>query len=230
MEKNSELERLSAALEFCYSIPFIDDVEDFVFESIWSYVKGIPIENPLSRSKKLFDVVDNNKKIGWSAKTLVLNSNVTKECEFVIQRADVFKKATELGFSKLNENSNPQDIGNAVLEHWTQKVNLDSISQSINIPKIVILLKNSTRTNFRVIENDLDVPLPDELEWSWTNEQNLGLQAKRKVDSFVMFRWYKNQKQLFERIAIQESIPTLSIDASKSSPDEIIRYFKNWKL
>ena len=220
-----ELTRLKSAMEYCYSVPFIDDVEDYIFESIWAYVKGIPIENSLARTKKLFDVVDTRENIGWSAKTLVLNSRTASTCEFVIQRADVFKKAEELGFPGLKETSDPQEIGNAVLEHWHQKVEQDSTSQNIDNRRLVILLKNSTRTEFQIIEELLTVPQHEELKWSWTNELKLGLQAVRLSDEFVIFRWYRNQKQLFERIKISKDMASFSIAPKNIDPASIIEKF-----
>jgi hypothetical protein len=227
---DKELERLISAIEFCYSVPFIDDVEDFIFESIWSYVKDIPIDNPLSRTKKLFDVVDVKKKTGWSAKTLVLNSSTAKDCEFVIQRADVFKKAVELGYPRLTENSEPQEIGNAVLEHWKQKVELDSEFQGVGDRRLVLLLKNSKRNEFRIIEESLNVPMHEDLIWDWTNEARLGLQAVRKDDNFVAFRWYRNQKQLFERIKITHEIPSFTIRPARINPSVIIEKFKSLQI
>lgn len=230
MLSDKEFERLTSAIQFCYSVPFIDDVEDFIFEAIWSYVKDIPIDNPLSRTKKLFDVVDAKKKLGWSAKTLVLNSSTAKECEFVIQRADVFKKAVELGYPGLNENSEPQEIGNAVLEHWRQKVELDSKLQGVGDRRLVLLLKNDKRNKFQIIEETLNVASPKELIWDWTNESHLGLQAVRKDDNFVVFRWYRNQKQLFERIKITREIPSFAIKPTRISPSAMIENFKNLRI
>jgi len=224
---DKELVKLVSAVQFCYNIPFIDDVEDFIFESIWSYVKEIRIDNPLSRTKRLFDVVDPERRIGWSAKTLVLNSEGASECEFVIQRADVFKKGKDLGFPGLQEKSKPQEIGNAVLEHWRLKVEEDAKIQEVNERRLVLLLKNNKRTRFRLIEDRLHVPMSNELTWSWTNEQQIGLQATRKSDSFVVFRWYKNQKQLFERIKIQSKVPSFEVSQNYLSPDVLIKHFKN---
>lgn len=225
MLSDKEFKKLRDAIHYCYSVPFIDDVEDFIFESIWSYVKGIPIDNPLSRTKKLFDVVDNKNKIGWSAKTLVINLKTAQECEFVIQRADVFKKGAELGFPGLTENSKPQEIGNAVLEHWHQKVELDSVSQHVSDRRLVMLLKNDKRTDFQIIEEKLVVPSHNDLVWNWTNDAHLGLQAIRKSDNFVIFRWYRNQKQLFERIKISREVPLFSINPKWISPESIIENF-----
>ncbi len=225
MLSDDELRKLKSALNYCYSVPFIDDVEDYVFESIWAYVKGIPIENSLARTKKLFDVVDSRNDIGWSAKTLVLNSKSATTCEFVIQRADVFKKAEALGFAKLTDKSDPQEIGNAVLEHWHQKVELDSASQNVQTRRLVLLLKNSARTEFQIIEEPLAVPNHDDLKWSWTNESHLGLQATRLSDNFVAFRWYRNQKQLFERLMISREKLAFTIKPRNIDPDLIIEKF-----
>jgi len=57
---DEEESRLQAGLQTAFAIPFIDDVEDFVWEAIFAYAKNIPLPDPLfnTRYKTLFDVVD----------------------------------------------------------------------------------------------------------------------------------------------------------------------------
>ena len=40
-------------------MPFVDDIEDYIWEAIFAYSKDIPPVDPLTniRSKRLFDVV-----------------------------------------------------------------------------------------------------------------------------------------------------------------------------
>jgi len=84
----SEKKRLIAGIRAAYSIPFIDDVEDFVWEAIFAYVKNISLIDPLNhvRSKRLFDVIDDKQQIGWSIKTIQI-SKIRLPCtqEIVIQ-------------------------------------------------------------------------------------------------------------------------------------------------
>jgi len=62
-------ERLRNAIQAAFSVPFIDDIEDFIWEAIFAHAKSIPLQDPLTttRSKQLFDLVDPNNNIGWSA-------------------------------------------------------------------------------------------------------------------------------------------------------------------
>lgn len=228
MLNQNEKQRLIEALEFCYAIPLIDDVEDYIWESVWSYVKNIPIENNLSRNKKLFDVVDEGKSTGWSAKTILWNLNKNRECEFVIGRADVFKKNLELGFSELNENSDPQDIGNAVCRHWINKINKDSDEQGIQDKRIVMLLKDMKQSRFLLFEDKMHVPSEEDLVWQWTNQDRVGLQGRNKVSGAISYRWYKNQKQLFERIIIPENVEQFEINISKLELQAILKIFKDF--
>ena len=121
-------ERLIKGLEAAISVPLIDSIEDYIWESIFCYVKGIKYIDPFYniRSKKLFDVTDNVNNIGWSAKALQWTLTPGGEFELVIQRADVFKKAEMLGFPGLNINSDPNVIGAALLKHWQNKIITDS--------------------------------------------------------------------------------------------------------
>lgn len=223
------VERLAKALRYCYSVPFIDDVEDFVWEAIWSYGIGIEAPDPLNRSKRLFDITDPKKRVGWSAKTLVWRFETSKECEFVIQRADVFKKARDLGFKSLNEDSAPQEIGDAVLEHWSRKVREDMNFQGVDNPRVTVLLKNLVAKNsevvlkWAVLEEALIIPQREDISWSWTNSDHLGLQGTRKSDGFVLFRWYRNQKQLFERMKFPADLTMREISITRKTADEILK-------
>jgi hypothetical protein len=186
-------------------------------------VKDLPPIDPLSRSKRLFDVVDSSKKIGWSAKTLVWNFEKNDECEFVIQRADIFKKAQLLGFDTLAKDSELEHLGIALLKHWFDKVDEDGAVQGITQKKTVILLKNFARSRFVVLEEDLERFAPADIVWEWTNEGQVGLKGKLVKDNFVKYKWYANQKQLFERIRIPKEKEIIEIDHDRLDFDEVIR-------
>jgi hypothetical protein len=55
-------QKLMQALQAIFALPFVDDVEDFIWEALFAYLKDIPLVDPLKqiRSKKLFDVIDPN--------------------------------------------------------------------------------------------------------------------------------------------------------------------------
>ena len=88
-------------------------------EYIWEHAKSIDGIDPFYniRSKKLYDVVDENAHIGWSVNSI--QWGFYNECEFelVIQQADVYKKAADLGFEPLDSSSDPNRIGAVLLKH-----------------------------------------------------------------------------------------------------------------
>ena len=67
-----QLKRMEKGLRVAISIPFIDDIEDYIVESILEYTKEIDGIDPFAniRSKRLYDVVDAKEKIGYSVKSL----------------------------------------------------------------------------------------------------------------------------------------------------------------
>lgn len=179
---NEERSRLRAGLEAAYTVPIIDDVEDFVWEAIFHYVKNLNLPDPIEdgRTKRLFDAVASDGH-GWSLKTLVRNRLIPgSSFEFVIQRADIFKKATLLGFAKgLNARSDVQELGAALIRHWNAKFQADQVAQGVKDPRIAILLKNSARKKFVYVE--FAYPPLDETHytWRWAKEDGLGLKGFR---------------------------------------------------
>jgi hypothetical protein len=130
----NEKHRFRKALTAAISIPFIDDIEDYIVESIWAFTKEVDSPDPFFniRSKRLFDVTDDERGIGWSVKSLQWAFYPECEFEVVIQRAAVYKKAVQLGFPRLSSDSEPNTIGAALLEHWKRKVEEDSVFQEVN--------------------------------------------------------------------------------------------------
>jgi hypothetical protein len=221
-----EFIRFERGIRATLATPFIDDLEDFVWEAVFSYIKNLPLIDPLTtiRSKRLFDVVDAQHQIGWSAKALQWAIYPGCEFELVIQRADIFKKYQILGFSEgLTLTTNPQVLGAALLQHWYTKVKVDALAQNVTDMRVCILLKSRDRRRFAFYENKLEIYQLDELEWRWTNETSTGLQGVRKSDSFVVFRWYPNQKQLFERFKLPENVEIIQLPIARLSLDETIQ-------
>ena len=201
---DEEKERFRNALIAAIAVPFIDDIEDYIVESIWAYAKNIIIPDPFFnvRSKKLFDVTDNCRYIGWSVKSLQWEFTLGCEFELVIQRAAVYKKAEELGFFGLSSNSEPEVIGEALLKHWKQKVENDARTQGVQDKRIIVLLKSVDRKRFSIFEDELHTYTPDEIHWQWTNEEKSGLQGIRRSDGMCVYRWYPSQTQFFERFTL----------------------------
>ena len=90
---------LRKGLQAAMATFFVDGIEDFIWEAIFAYVKGIKLVDPLNetRAKLLFDVVDAKKRIGWSAKTGLTSSfEGGHELELVIQRGRYFWKEYQI--------------------------------------------------------------------------------------------------------------------------------------
>lgn len=205
--------RLENGLHAAFAVPFIDDVEDFVWEVIFSYALGIDVVDPFTniRSKKLFDVIEKKTRTGWSCKALQWRVAERVEFELVIQRADIFKKCKSLGFDELSIDSPEADLGAALLKHWHDKIEADAKTQGADNMRISVLLKNDARSRFAYYEDQLTLYKPGDIAWAWTDSSKTGLQGKRKSDEFCIFRWYPNQKQLFERFQLPEGCKPFSL-------------------
>lgn len=160
----AQLERIEKGLKAAIAIPFIDDIEDYIVEAILEYTKEIDGIDPFTniRSKRLYDVVDTETRTGYSVKSLKWAFRADKESEFelVIQRADIFKKATALGFDHLDINSDPQTLGAALLEHWRIKVEDDATFQNVDSKRIFVLLKSIDNKNFAFLRKTLNCITP----------------------------------------------------------------------
>jgi hypothetical protein len=210
--EDEEADRLKQAIQAAWALPFIDDIEDFIWEAIFAYTKGLPLSDPLqdSLSKKLFDLLDPQASLGWSLKAIQWTIHFPLEFELVIQRADILKKHLELGFSSLSLDSDPNELGAALLRHWYDKVDTDALQQGVHEKRVAILLKSPDRRHYVLYEGLLREYSPSELAWTWTDDRRSGLQARSLASSQVIFRWYPNQKQLFERFRLEE--PGLSFN------------------
>ncbi len=222
-----QFRRLQDALNACYANPFIDDVEDFVFEAIFHYALGLPVPNQIDgeKTKKLFDAVEPKSRTGWSLKTLMWDIEPGKEFELVIQRADVFDKADWLGFPGLSRDSSPKDLGAAVLEHWNRKIDTDAKDQNVKEARVGILLKSKNRRTFYLFEDAMHRHKASDLQWSWTSPDRKGLRGVHKTDDFNVFRWYANQKQLFERFVLPQGLQTFQVDRIPLKAERVVEMF-----
>jgi hypothetical protein len=222
---NDEKKHLVEAIRAIYTIPFIDDVEDYIWESIFAYVKNIPLVDPLTniRSKRLFDVVDKDRKIGWSIKAAQRTINLPCEFEVVIQRADIFKKADMLGFDALSIHSPTEQLGAALLKHWyNEKVKRDAEFQEVDDKRVCILLKSPDRKDYVYFEEELFEYSNNDLNWEWTDDTKTGLQAKRVKDEALVFRWYPNQKQFFERFTFPADSYKFNIEPQRLEAIDVV--------
>ncbi len=195
----TEQQRLERTVSALLQIPFIAGVEGYVFESLFHFIKGLPLSNPhaVRRSKTLFDCVDATERIGWSLKAVQKNPSA-RGFELVVQRADVLKKKTLLGLPDLHATSEPAQLGLAVLRHWNMKIEADMLRQGVREARIAVLLKSVNHRKYAYLEQTLQRYTPDELIWTWTDATQTGLQARDVLNNAIVFRWYPNQKQLFE--------------------------------
>ena len=225
---NLEKERLKKGISAIMSLPFVDDLEDYLWEAVFAYTKEVTLIDPFTtiRSKRLFDVVDTENRIGWSAKALQWPiTTIPCEFELVIQRADIFKKAELLGFPPLTKESDPQQLGAALLKHWyVEKVEKDALLQGVDDGRVCILVKARNRQKFAYLEEDVADYRADELAWRWTDESKTGLQGVRRSDGFIAFRWYPNQKQLFERFRLTDSAFIFELQPQRLPLAETIDY------
>lgn len=221
---DEELGRLTSALKTAIAIPFIDDIEDYIVEAIWEHAKNIEGIDPFYniRSKKLYDVVDEKTHIGWSVKSI--QWAFYNECEFelVIQRADVYKKAADLGFEPLSADSDPNRIGAALLKHWQIKIDDDATAQGVTSKRILILLKTEDKRHYAVFEEDIVQYNPDDLYWEWTNASKNGLKGYRKSDNMCVYRWYPSQKQFFERFVLPAGTQRVNITPIRLRKDQVV--------
>ena len=222
---NEEKKRLVNAIRAAYTIPLIDDVEDYIWEAIFAYSKGISTVDPLTniRSKSLFDVVDQERKIGWSIKAAQRKITLPCEYEVVIQRADIFKKAKSLGYDSLSTDSPTDQLGSALLKHWYgRKVEQDAKSQGVRDKRVCILLKSLDRRDYVYLEEQLVRHNENDLKWYWTNEKKTGLQARREKDDVLIFRWFPNQKHFFERFTFPADAYRFRIEPQRLATDEVV--------
>lgn len=197
-----EVEQYRKAIASVFACAFVDDIEDYIWEAIFATVRGIQLIDPLFnvRKKELFDLVDPKTRTGWSAKALQWNFSPGCYFELVIQRADIFEKAFLLGYEDLSVDTPEHILGEALIKHWRAKFNVDSKAQGIEKPRVCILLKNKARTEYALYEADFHIYAAESLTWEWTDHKKRGLQGR--LNGSVVYRWYRSQKQLFERFCL----------------------------
>lgn len=223
---DTQLKRMEKGLKATIAIPFIDDIEDYIVEAILEYAKEIDGVDPFTntRSKRLYDVVDQKTKTGYSVKSLKWAFRAGRESEFelVIQRADIFKKAAALGFGPLDVNTAPQTLGAALLEHWRLKVEGDAAFQNVKDKRVFVLLKSSDNKKFAFFEEDIKLYRQDEITWRWTDHTKTGLQGIRNEDQMCVYRWYPNQKQFFERFKLPANVQKLELNPVRLEKAQVV--------
>ncbi len=227
MLRSEEIERLRKAIIATIASPVIGSIEDYAWEAIFHYVKNLSMLDPaLGRSKFLYDAVDRENAIGWSLKSLQkTNLLVGSSFSFVIQRADVIKKADLLGFPGLTEKSSPQDIGAAIVKHWNEKIITSRLAQGVRTSYEGILLKTIKGTEYVYCEFPLEPLQADAFSWNWTTDRKTGKSGaglQGSIEGNVELVWYKNQKQLFRTRTIPEQATRITVKRYRLNPTEYV--------
>ncbi|BDA74186.1 hypothetical protein CAL7716_083520 [Calothrix sp. PCC 7716] len=227
MLTENEISRLRKAIIATIASPVIGSIEDYAWEAIFHYVKDISLSDPaLGRSKLLYDAVDMATQTGWSLKSLQLNNiNPGSTFFFVIQRADVIKKAVQLGFPDLTERSSPQELGAAIIKHWNDKIITSKSAQNVTNSYEGILLKTIRGTIYAYCEYLLEPLNSDAFSWAWTvdritGKDGAGLQGS--IAGKAELVWYKNQKQLFRARTIPLDVVIINIERVRLEPDRYV--------
>ncbi|MDJ0615821.1 MAG: hypothetical protein QNJ63_03570 [Calothrix sp. MO_192.B10] len=222
-----EIEKLKQAIIATVASPVIGSIEDYTWEAIFHYVKNIPLSDPaLGRSKLLYDAVDTTTADGWSLKSLQLSSlNTGDSFLFVIQRADVIKKAVQLGFPGLTEQSSPHELGTAIIQHWNEKIISSQATQNVVNSYEGILLKTIKGYEYVYCEFPLYTFDPNTFSWAWTvnkktGKKGAGLQGS--IAGKTELVWYKNQKQLFRARTIPLDAVRITVKRTRLTFDQYV--------
>lgn len=206
-----EDKRLRAAIRAAWAVPFIDDIEDYVWEAIFAYAKGVEPINTAEdiRTKLLFDIVDPHTGVGWSAKTVQCSFTPGSFIEFIVARVAWPNPELDL-------DSNEQAIGDAVLETWNTKIKQDAATQGVGDQRMCVLLKSKKKPanpdaqkTYIYYEWRFPIYQSTSLAWKWKDPvRKRGLHARLASENGagpVVFRWYPKGGQLFERIQLPHS-------------------------
>lgn len=227
MLTNDETKRLKQAILAAIASPLIGSIEDYSWEAIFHYVKNISLSDPaLGRSKLLYDAVDSKTASGWSLKSLQLNSLTTDNTFlFVIQRADIIKKAIQLGVPSLNLQSSPAQLGTAIIQHWNEKIRSSQTAQNVINSYEGILLKNREGNEYVYCEYPLNPLDPNVFSWAWAIDKKtggVGAGLQGSIAGKTQLVWYKNQKQLFRSRTIPAAAIRLRIERTRLTIDRYV--------
>jgi len=223
------IEKLQWAITAALSSPLLDDIQGFAWEAVFHYAKELPLRDPLTegKTKRLFDAVDRKARIGWSLKAKQCGSKVSMRCgmsiEFVIQRADIYSKAEELGYpSGLGKDTDPVLLGKAIVRLWNEKVQRDMESQKVRVPRLAVLLKSNDRRHYGYFEIGLELLDEKSLNWQWVGGFRRGLQAKE--DGRVRLRWHPSGTQLFQCLSVPTECNFFSVEPRRVPMDTFVNF------
>ncbi|WP_017318209.1 hypothetical protein [Mastigocladopsis repens] len=143
----------------------------------------------------------------------------------MIQRADVLKKAAQLGFPSLTERSSPQELGAAIIQHWNEKILTSQSVQGVVNSDEGILLKTIRGNEYVYCEYALEPLDPTTFSWAWavdrtSRKEGAGLQGSIAGKTDLV--WYKNQKQLFRARTVLLEAVRINIERIRLVPDKYV--------
>lgn len=145
---------------------------------------------------------------------------------FVIERADVIKKAAKLGFPGLMEQSSPAELGAAIVQHWNEKIRSSQAEQSITNSYEGILLKTIKGYEYIYCEFPINPLDPNAFSWAWTVNKVTG-RAGECLQGYVAGKrelvWYKNQKQLFRARTIPPEAFHIRVNRTRITLDRYVQ-------
>ena len=145
---------------------------------------------------------------------------------FVIQRADVIKKATQLGFPGLTEQSSPTELGAAIVQHWNEKITSSQATQNVIYSYEGILLKTIRGHEYIYCEFPLNPFDPNAFSWAWTVDRVSGRSGAGLQGSIAgkpELVWYKNQKQLFRARTILPEAVHIRVERTRLTLDRYVQ-------
>ncbi len=144
---------------------------------------------------------------------------------FVIQRADVVKKSVQLGFPGLTEQSLPNELGSAIIQHWNEKIIVSQAAQSVVNSYEGILLKTIKGYEYIYCEFPLNPLDPNTFSWAWTVDRTTGGSGaglQGSVAGKIELVWYKNQKQLFRARTIPTQAVRITVSRTRLTLDRYV--------
>jgi hypothetical protein len=161
-----------------------------------------------------------------SLKSLQLNSlKLGSIFLFVIQRADIIKKAVQLGFPGLTEQSSPNELGAAIIQHWNEKIISSQIAQNVVNSYESILLKTIKGYEYIYCEFPLNPLDPNTFSWAWTVDRSTrgsGAGLQGRIADKIELVWYKNQKQLFRARTIPSQAVRITVERTRLTLDRYV--------
>jgi len=226
-----DLDRLQWAIRAALSSPLLDDIQGFAWEAVFHAAKQLALRDPLAegKTKRLFDAVDAASGKGWSLKAKQCGTPKSMRpgmvIEIVIQRADVFSKAVQLGYRRgLAKASPPATLGKAVVRLWNNKVREDIGAQCVRVPMLAVLLKSANRKRYGYFELPLEQFGEDQFDWAWAAGRRKGLQARE--GGTLRLKWYPSGTQLFQCVTVPPTCVFFDVQPNRVPMDTYIAFIR----